>query len=90
MYANAPVKPARAISEAERFMANPGQALAYKAGQLKILEFRERAEAVQGEAFDVRDFHSMVLDAGPMPLGLLEDRINAWIRASTSGQEAVR
>ena len=90
MYANAPVKPARAISEAERFMANPGQALAYKAGQLKILEFRERAEAVQGEAFDVRDFHSMVLDAGPMPLGLLEDRINAWIRASTSGQEADR
>ncbi len=90
MYANAPVKPARAISEAERFMAIPGQALAYKVGQLKILEFRARAEAAQGEKFDVRDFHSIVLDDGPMPMGLLEDRIDAWIRETGAGQDTER
>jgi uncharacterized protein (DUF885 family) len=71
-------------------MAIPGQALAYKVGQLKILEFRARAEAAQGEKFDVRDFHSIVLDDGPMPMGLLEDRIDAWIRETGAGQDTER
>lgn len=79
MYANAPVKPARAISETERYMANPGQALGYKIGQLKILELRAEARAALGEGFDLRDFHSVMLDAGPLPLAVLEQRTHRWI-----------
>jgi uncharacterized protein (DUF885 family) len=79
MYANAPVKEARAVSEAERYMAIPGQALAYKIGQLKIRELRTRAEEVLGENFNVVDFHTLVLSQGPMPLTMLEQRVNRWI-----------
>jgi len=82
MYANSAVAEARAVSEAERFMAIPGQALAYKIGQLKIQELRERAEERLGEDFDVREFHSQVLEAGELPLSVLEVRINRWIEAN--------
>jgi len=82
MYANSAVAEARAVSEAERFMAIPGQALAYKIGQLKIQELRERAEERLGEDFDVREFHSQVLEAGELPLNVLEVRINRWIEAN--------
>ena len=63
-------------------MANPGQALSYKIGQLKILELRERAEEHLGEAFDIRMFHRIVLGSGPMPLYLLENLIDEWIATS--------
>jgi uncharacterized protein (DUF885 family) len=79
MYANAPVKEARAVSEAERYMAIPGQALAYKIGQLKIRELRTRAEMALGEDFNVVDFHTLVLSQGPMPLTMLEQRVDRWI-----------
>ena len=79
MYANSPVKEARAVSEAERFMAIPGQALAYKIGQLKIRELRSYAEEQLGDAFDVKDFHTQVLMDGPMPLSMLEAKINDWV-----------
>jgi uncharacterized protein (DUF885 family) len=79
MYANSATLPTRAVSEAERFMAIPGQALAYKIGQLKIMELRERAESALGEDFDIRDFHEQVLGQGDLPLGVLEARIDAWI-----------
>jgi uncharacterized protein (DUF885 family) len=79
MYANSASKPARAISEAERYMAIPSQALAYKVGQLKITELRRRAEAALGDAFDVKDFHSQVLDDGALPLSVLESKIDRWI-----------
>jgi uncharacterized protein (DUF885 family) len=79
MYANSPVKEARAVSEAERFMAIPGQALAYKIGQLKIRELRSHAEEQLGDAFDIKDFHTQVLMDGPMPLSMLEAKINDWI-----------
>ena len=85
MYANAPVKPARAISEAERYMANPGQALGYKIGQLKIIELRTKAEAALGRDFDIRDFHAVMLDAGPLPLAVLEQRTDRWIAAGRGG-----
>jgi uncharacterized protein (DUF885 family) len=85
MYANAPVKPTRAISEAERYMANPGQALGYKIGQLKILELRARAQAALREDFDIRDFHAVMLDAGPLPLAVLEQRTDRWIAAGGGG-----
>ena len=81
MYQNSPVKEARAVSEAERFMAIPGQALAYKIGQLKIREMRTRAEEKLGDSFDVRAFHSAVLVDGPLPLSMFEEKIDRWIEA---------
>jgi uncharacterized protein (DUF885 family) len=81
MYANSAVKPARAIAEAERFMAIPGQALAYKIGQLKIREIRNKAEERLGEKFDVKEFHRQVLMDGPMPLSMLEAKIDAWVES---------
>ena len=67
------------IAEIERYMANPGQALAYKIGQLKIIELRKKSETKMGKAFDIKKFHEKVLESGVMPLALLENKINAWI-----------
>jgi uncharacterized protein (DUF885 family) len=79
MYANSAVAEARAVSEAERFMAIPGQALAYKVGQLKIRAIRDNAEERLGDKFDVKDFHTQVLMDGAMPLSMLEAKIDRWI-----------
>jgi uncharacterized protein (DUF885 family) len=84
MYANSPAEPTRAVSEAERFMAIPGQALAYKIGQLKIRELRTRAESTLGERFDVRAFHREVLRDGSLPLDVLEAKIERWIAARSA------
>ena len=70
---------ASVISEIERYMANPGQALSYKIGQLKIQELRARAEEQLGENFDIREFHNQVLETGAVPLKLLEEKIDRWI-----------
>jgi uncharacterized protein (DUF885 family) len=70
---------ARKVSETERFMAIPSQALAYKIGQLKISELRARAERALGAKFDVRKFHTAVLNDGALPLGVLEAKIDRWI-----------
>lgn len=67
------------VSEIERYMATPGQALSYKVGQLKIRELRAKAEAALGEKFDVREFHAQVLGSGSLPLSLLEEKIDIWI-----------
>jgi uncharacterized protein (DUF885 family) len=69
------------ISEIERYMAIPGQALSYKIGQLKIIELRARAEKELGDKFNVAQFHNQVLDSGSIPLKLLEDKINRWIES---------
>ena len=81
MYANSAVSETRAVSEAERFMAIPGQALAYKIGMLKIRELRANAEAALGDKFDVRAFHTQVLQDGSLPLSLLEEKIQRWINS---------
>lgn len=65
--------------EVERYMATPGAALCYKVGQLKIRELRTRAEAALGEKFDIREFHSQVLNSGSLPIQLLEKKINRWM-----------
>ena len=81
MYANSAIAPAKAISEAERYMAIPGQALAYKIGQLKIRELRNMAEERLGDAFDVKAFHLEILKDGPMPLSMLQAKVERWIDA---------
>jgi uncharacterized protein (DUF885 family) len=63
------------IGEIERYLVNPGQALAYKTGMMKIVELRERLKQKQGDAFDLKQFHNLVLGAGSMPLPVLEQRV---------------
>lgn len=79
MLANSAQSETQAISEAERYMAIPGQALAYKIGELKIKELRTRAEQSLGAKFDLREFHAQVLKDGALPLDLLEQKIDRWI-----------
>ncbi len=67
------------ISEIERYIANPGQALAYKVGMLKILELRKKAKAALGESFDLSKFHDAVLAHGQVPMTILEQLIDEYI-----------
>jgi prolyl oligopeptidase len=69
-------------NEVDRYIAWPGQALAYKIGQLKILELREKSEKALGDDFDIKDFHHEVLKRGSLPLSMLEAYINQWIEDS--------
>ena len=73
-----------ATAEVERYIAIPGQALAYKIGQMKILELRDRAEEALGPRFEIRGFHEQVLGTGALPLPVLEAKIDRWIAASRS------
>ncbi len=80
MHAN-DVNDTLAQSETDRYIAWPGQALAYKMGQLKIRELRERAKAQLGGTFDIKAFHDEVLNGGALPLDLLDARVDRWIKA---------
>ena len=71
-------------NEVDRYIAWPGQALAYKIGQLKILELRNKAEEELGDKYDIKDFHHEVLKRGSLPLDILEFYINEWIDKSLS------
>jgi uncharacterized protein (DUF885 family) len=77
-------------AETDRYIVWPAQALGYKLGQLEILKLRERAKNELGGKFDIRSFHDEVLNAGALPLDVLDERVNAWIdaqRASAAGMQ---
>jgi uncharacterized protein (DUF885 family) len=68
-------------TEVDRYIAWPGQALAYKLGQLEILKLRARAREKLGDRFDIRAFHDEVIGSGPLPLDVLDSQVEAWISA---------
>lgn len=76
---NTPLSEGDIVTEVERFFVNPGQALGYKMGMIKILELRERAKGELGSAFDIREFHDAVMGAGSLPLQLLERQVERYI-----------
>ena len=79
--ANAPKTEQDIVNEIDRYIGTPGQALAYKIGQLKISELRARSQAKLGSRFDLRAFNDEVLGTGSIPLDALEKHIDAWIAA---------
>jgi uncharacterized protein (DUF885 family) len=79
MHAN-DLNDALAQTEADRYIAWPGQALAYKMGQLTIRKLRDEAKAQLGSKFDIKAFHDEVINGGSMPLDLLQERVERWIK----------
>jgi len=69
------------VKMVERHFVMPGQATAYKVGQLKILQLRNMAKEKLGELFDIREFHDVVLTFGAVPLNILEENVNVWIES---------
>lgn len=81
MLANTALAPLNIEREVDRYISWPGQATAYKIGELKIIELRRKAEAALGGRFDIRSFHDAVLGSGAVPLAVLEEQVDRWIAA---------
>jgi uncharacterized protein (DUF885 family) len=81
---NAGINEDFAKAEVDRYIVWPGQALGYKLGELKIKELRAKAKAALGDRFDLRRFHNALIDDGPLPLDVLESRVDEWIAARKS------
>ena len=82
MAANTALSLHNITAEVDRYISWPGQALAYKTGELKIRELRARAEKKLGKAFDIREFHEIILGSGSVPLGVLEENVDEYIEAA--------
>jgi uncharacterized protein (DUF885 family) len=89
MHAN-DINDALAQTEADRYIAWPGQALAYKMGQLTILKLRDEAKTQLGEKFDLKAFHDEILNGGSMPLDLLQERVETWIKSQAAQNQQVK
>ena len=89
MHAN-DINDALAQTEADRYIAWPGQALAYKMGQLTILKLRDEAKTQLGERFDLKAFHDEILNGGAMPLDLLQERVEAWIKKQAAQNQQAK
>lgn len=88
MLDNTALSPANIDAEVNRYMTWPGQALAYKIGEMKIRELRQRAEDRLGSAFDLRAFHDTMLENGSVPLSVLEEHVDRWIESEASGGDS--
>jgi len=86
MHAN-DINDALAQTETDRYIAWPGQALAYKMGKLTILKLRDEARTQLGDKFDIKGFHDEILNGGAMPLQLLQERVEAWIKQQKGGSD---
>jgi uncharacterized protein (DUF885 family) len=86
--ANVPKSEHDITNEVDRYLSTPGQALAYKIGQMKISELRAKAKARLGDRFDLRAFHDALLGAGALPLSVLEQRMDAWIDAQAAAKKS--
>jgi len=81
---NTPNGEGECVDAINRYIVMPSQATAYKIGMLKILELREKAKHELGTKFDIRQFHDVVLTNGALPLDVLEDLVNRWIKSKQS------